>query len=187
MELFTIEENRAVIKPELRMIPAFKKLIIRDKDRFKRQALNEFAYIYYMYDYKSPYMNVSEVDRHSQISKSLNFSLDWKPDEDIKAAIDQYNNFQETPSIKALKSTKEALLNASKVIDVMNQQVSTAMADEDNRDMVTAIETLDKLLSLSDKLPKTINTIVTLEEKVQKEQHENSKVRGGGKTGAYES
>jgi hypothetical protein len=187
MELFTIEENQVIIKPELRMIPQFKKIITRDKDRYKKQALMEFAYVYYMYDYKSPYMNISDIDRHAQIVKHLKLGDTWQPDQDIKDAINQYLEFQESPSIKALKSTRNALLNASKVIDVMNATVEQALADEDNRDMVTAMDTTEKLLTLADKLPKTINTIVTLEEKVQKEQHENSKVRGGGKAGAYES
>ena len=175
-----------MIKPELRMIPQFKKIITRDKDRYKRQALLELSYIYYMYDYKSPYMNISDIDRHAQISKHLKLGDTWEPDQEIKEAITQYLEFQETPSIKALKSTRNALLNASKVIDVMNTTVEAALLP-DNKDMVTAIDTVDKLLTLADKLPKTINTIVTLEEKVQKEQHENSKVRGGGKTGQYES
>lgn len=186
MELFTIEENQVIIRPELRMIPQFKKIITRDKDRYKKQALMEFAYIYYMYDYKSPYMNISDADRHSQIVKHLKLGDTWQPDQDIKDAITQYLEFQETPSIKALKSTRNALLNASKVIDVMNSNVEAAL-QTDEKDMVVAIETTEKLLTLADKLPKTIATIVTLEEKVQKEQHENSKVRGGGKTGLYES
>lgn len=186
MELFTIEENQVVISPELRIIPQFKKIIARDKDRNKRQAFIELAYIYFMYDYKSPYMNISDIDRHDQIIRHLKFKEGWEPDSDIKEAVAQYLEFQETPSIKALKSTKNALLNASKVIDVMNRTVEDALSEED-KDMVTAIDTVDKLLSLADKLPKTINTIVTLEEKVQKEQHENSKVRGGGKAGTYEA
>jgi hypothetical protein len=168
------------------MIPQFKKIITRDKDRFKRTALAELSFIYYMYDYKSPYMNVSDIDRLIQIKKSLKFDATWEPDEDLKEAVEQYNKFQETPSIKALKSTKEALLNASRVIDIMNEQVAESL-HEDSRDMVTAVEMLEKLLTLAEKLPKTINTIVTLEEKVQKEQHENSKVRGGGKAGIYEN
>lgn len=176
-----------IVKPELRLIPQFKKIITRDKDRYKRQSLLEFAFIYYMYDYKSPYMNISDVDRQSQIIRHLKLGDTWLPDQDIKDAVTQYLEFQETPSIKALKSTRNALLNASKVIDVMNETVASSLADEDNRDMLTAIETTEKLLTLADKLPKTINTIVMLEEKVQKEQHENSKVRGGGKAGTYES
>lgn len=187
MELFIIEENQVIIKPELRLIPQFKKIITRDKDRYKKQALLELGYIYYMYDYKSPYMNVSDEDRHEQLIRHLKLGDGWEPDQDIKDAVVQYLEFQETPSIKALKSTKNALINTSKVIDVMNEIVSIALADADNRDMVTAIDTTEKLLTLSDKLPKAINTIATLEEKVQKEQHENSKVRGGGKAGIYEN
>lgn len=185
MELFIIEENQVILSPELRLVPTFKKLITRDKDRYKRSALSEFSYIYFMYDYKSPYMKYAEKDREEQIIKQFKLGENWKPDEDIKAAIKQYIEFQETPSIKVLKSTKEALLNASKVIDVMNETVSTAL-DGEQKDMVTAIETVDNLLKLAEKLPKMISTIVTLEEKVQKEQHENAKVRGGGQTGHYE-
>lgn len=131
-------------------------------------------------------MSISATDRHIQIVKHLKFPDKWEPDEDIQEAVLQYNEFQETPSIKALKSTKEALLNASKVIDIMNEQIEFAIAEE-TRDITTATTILEKLLTLSEKLPKTIGTIVTLEEKVQKEQHENSKVRGGGKTGTYEN
>ena len=183
MELFSIEENQVIISPELRIVPQFKKIITRDKDRYKRLALLELAYIYFMYDYKSPYMNISEVDRHAQIVKHLKLPEGWSIDNDLKEAVNQYLEFQETPSIKALKSTRNALLNASKVIDVMNHTTEQALLDND---MVVAIDTTEKLLTLADKLPKTINTIVTLEEKVQKEQHENSKVRGGGKAGIYE-
>lgn len=185
MELFTIEENQVILKPELRLVPQFKKIISRDKDRFKRQALNEFAYIYYMHDYKSPYMNKSVHDRHEQIVKHLKLGDNWKPDEDINDAINQYIEFQETPSVKALKSTKQALINASKVIDVMNENIEKALS-EDDRDMVTAMETTEKLLILSDKLPKTITTITALEEKVQKEQLDGTKIMGGGKKGEYE-
>lgn len=187
MELFTIEENQVIIKPELRLIPQFKKIIQRDKDRYKKQALLEFAYIYYMHDYKSPYSNISDFDRHDQIKRHLKFDPKWEPDEDLIEAINQYTSFQETPSIKALKSTKNALVNASKVIDIMNANVEQAIANKENPDMATAMDTTEKLLTLADKLPKTINTIVTLEEKVQKEQHENTKVRGGGQAGLYES
>jgi hypothetical protein len=177
-----------VISPELRLVPQFKKIIQRDKDRFKRKALDELAYIYFMCDYKSPYSNQSVVDKEDQITRSLKLLGEgYKPDQDVIEGMDVYLKFQETPSIKALRSTKEALINASKVIDVMNEQVSDAMKDPDNRDMVTAVDTLEKLLILSEKLPKTINTIVALEEKVQKEQHENSKLRGGGKAGLYEN
>jgi hypothetical protein len=185
MELFTIEENQVVIRPELRLVPAFKQLIARDKDRQKRAALSEFTYIYFMHDWKSPYMNINATDRHNQLVEYLKFGADWKPDKDLQAAIDQYLVFKETSSVKALKSIKEALINASKVIDVMNE-VIVASLQEETRDMVTAMDTTEKLLSLADKLNKTIPVITALEEKVQKEQHEDSKVRGGGKKGLYE-
>ena len=185
MELFTIEENQVIVRPELRLVPAFKELITRDKDRFKKTALSEFTYIYFMYDWQSPYMNISAEDRHRQLCEYLKFGENWKPDQDVQEAIDQYLIFRESASAKALKSTKEALINSSKVIDAMNHIIVEAL-EGDNKDMVTAMDTTEKLLSLADKLPKTIGVITTLEEKVKKEQHEDSKVRGGGKKGLYE-
>ncbi len=175
-----------IIRPELKLIPSFKKLITRDKDRYKHKSIAEFAFIYFMYDYKSPYMSLSTKDRREQIIKHLKFDTKWEPDEEVAEAIKQYLEFQLTPSIKALNSTKEALLNASRVIDVMNETVDISL-HEDTKDMTTAIETIEKLLTLAEKLPKTINTIVTLEKKVQEEQHETSKVRGGGQAGLYEN
>lgn len=184
MELFILEDHQVKISPELRLVPQFKKIITRDKDRHKRRATAELAFIYFMYDYRSPYMAVPSISRYEQITKYLKIE-DLKIDQDMQEAIDQYLEFLETPSIKALKSTKEALINASRVVDVMNEQINIALKD-DEKNIDIAIETIDKLLTLSDKLPKTINTITLLEEKVQKEQHETGKIRGGGRKGEFE-
>lgn len=186
MELFSIEENQVIIKPELRLIPQFKKIIARDKDRAKHQAMLELAYIYYMYDYKSPYMNVAADFRHEQITRHLKFKEGWKVDPDLQEAINTYLEFTETASVKVLKSTKDALINAANVITVLNNIVSAALKTNPEVNIDQALEHIENLLTISEKLPKTIGVLSLLEEKVKKEQHEESKVRGGGKAGVYE-
>lgn len=128
-------------------------------------------------------MNTAESSRHDDVIRELKLE-DFKVDQDLQEAIDKYISFQETPSIKALKATREALINASEVINTLNKIVEEAISKQDSS---TAVEILNQLLTLSDKLPKTITTISALEEKVQKEQHEGSRIKGGGQTGQYES
>lgn len=188
MNLFKYEDNKIVVDLELRLIPEFRKLIAKDKDRFKKDALKEFAFIYFMFDYKSPYSVYSEEDRLEKVKKECELDKDWKIDKILQEAIDKYLELQESPTIKSLKSLRESLLTSSKVIDVLRKTIekkvfSEEVVDEDIEDAVTL---LDKLLKLGGSLPSTINSLQQLEDKVKAEQSLDRKIRGGGNVNFFE-
>ena len=69
--LFDIENQEVVISPQALQIAAFRTIWTRDRDKYKVIAKKELAYVYYMSDYKSPYMNKEENERQEMIIRSL--------------------------------------------------------------------------------------------------------------------
>jgi len=189
MGLFKYEDNKVVVDLELKIIPEFRSLIAYDKDRYKKNALKEFAYIYFMYDYKSPYVNFSEEDRHKKLIKELELDSDWVVHKTLQKAIDKYIELQETPTVKTLKVTREGLLTASKVIGKLKQVIDKSLENisEENDDMTDILNNVEKLLKISSELPKTVNTLQQLEKKVKEEQVGESKIRGGGQVNLFEN
>lgn len=188
MGLFRLEDNKVVIDLEVRIIPEFRNLIAYDKDRFKKQALKEFAYIYFMYDYKSFYSNYSSDDRHKKLVKELELGADWKVHKVLQEAIDKYIELQETPTVKTLKATREALLTASKVIEKLKEVINKLLEDlGESSDMEDILTNVEKLLKISSALPTTVNTLQQLEKKVKEEQIGDSKIRGGGQVNLFEN
>ena len=187
MGLFKYEDNKVVVDLELKLIPEFRKLIANDKDRFKKNVLKEFSYIYFMYDYKSPYVNYSEEDRHNKLVKELELE-DFKVDKTLQDAIDKYIELQETPTLKSLKATREGLLTASKVITKLQRVIDASLEaiDDENNDMEIILTNVEKLLKISSALPSAVNTVQQLEKKVKEEQVGESKIRGGGKVNLFE-
>lgn len=188
MGLFKYEDNKVVVDLELKLIPEFRKLIANDKDRFKKNVLKEFSYIYFMYDYKSPYINYSEEDRHDKLIKELEFEENWKVHKLLQDAIDKYIELQETPILKSLKATREGLLTASKVIAKLQKVIDKSLDEiaDEATDMEDILTNVEKLLKISSVLPSAVNTVQQLEKKVKEEQVGESKIRGGGKVNLFE-
>ena len=98
-------------------------------------------------------------------------------------------NYTESPAIAKSKAIKEGLLTSAKVIDALNEQISISLelvdGDED-RDVGSIMKDVTKLLQVSSEIPKAIDTINSLEEKVKKEQANEAQIRGGGTKGMFE-
>ena len=189
MRLFKEDNFQVVINPEAKLIPEFKKIITNDKDRKKRNAQKHFAYIYFMCDYRSPYSIYPEGERNQRLLKDLHIDDKCPITQFVRNGMDKYNELQRTPAITNLKAIKEGLLTSSKVINAMNEKISIALdlidGDEEG-DVGNIMKDVTKLLEVSEKIPKAIDTINALEEKVKKEQANEAQIRGGGTKGMFE-
>lgn len=178
---------------EIKVVKEFKNLIAKDRNRDKREAVKWFAYIYYMNDYRSPYFKVTKSKRHEMVCSQLDIALPFKIFPELQAAIDKFLEFQETPSVRSLKSIMEGLVASGNVIDMITKRVQDKLeelsggeVEYDPEEVDVLVKDVDRLLNLSDKLPKAVNTIKALEEEVKKEQASDIKLRGGGEKGAFE-
>jgi hypothetical protein len=192
MSMFEEVDGRVVVSFEQKTIPEFRRIIERDKDRNKRVATQEFSYIYFMCDYRSPYVkNTPEAERGAKLKKELQLPPNWKEDADMVYAMQRYKLNQITASIDSLETTRESLLTANAVIKLLRKQIEEMLKDPDIAtnpvNMQLCVDNLERVLKLSVSVPKMIDTITVLEEKVKKEQSMNKiKLKGGGDKGNYE-
>jgi hypothetical protein len=189
MKLFKEENFQVVIETEAKLIPEFKKIIVNDKDRKKRTAHKYLSFIYFMCDYRSPYSIYPETERKRRLLSDLKFTDDEPITTDIGKGMDKYNNLQRTPTISALKAIREGLLISSRVISALNEQIEIALNTvdgEEGKDVGSIMRDVKRLLEVSEQLPKAIDTINSLEEKVKKEQANETVIRGGGTKGLFE-
>lgn len=175
-----------VVDPELKLVPEFKALIVRDKTADKKNALKEFSYIYFYYDHKSPYYIYPEDERHLRVSRDVGFGEDYQPDAKVMAAVTKYLEFGRTPTIKSLSSIREGLLTSSRLIDSLRERIDAALADPDLEDIDPVVRSVTRMLEISEKLPKAIDNITALEEKIRKEESNDTRIKGGGKKGMFE-
>lgn len=199
MGIFKEENHQIIIDPEIKLIPEFKALIDRDKEKDKRKAMSELKFIYFYVDYRSPYMRFTKEDRLARVKRELQLAPDWTPDKFVQAAMEKYDELQQTPSITSLSAIRESLLTSAKVIDTVREHIEVKLKDfnrqgpgddpgetTDAELIAEMVTSLTSLLVLADKLPKAISTLEDLEEKMKKEQSNSRKIRGGGDVNAFE-
>ena len=186
MRLFREESFKVVVDTELKLIPEFKALITRDRTKDKKEALKEFSYIYFCHDHKSPYYIYPEDERRLRVSTDTGLGQDYKPDDKVKEAVRKYLELSKTPTLKSLTSIREGLLTSSRLIDTLRERIDAALADPDLEDIDPVTPSVTRMLEIAEKLPKAIDNISTLEEKVRKEESNDTRIKGGGKKGLFE-
>ena len=190
MKLLNVVENQLKITDEARGIVPIRELIKRDKHVEKANAIRELLYIYFVCDYRSSYNNYDENEKPDRVKKDLGFDPKWRPDSQLKEAMEFYMEHQKTASIKALQESREGLLSNTKLLKLLRKSNETFMdmleesqingetIDLDSMDKAVTIS--KTIIALVSKVPDVIQTIDSLEEKVKKEQASGERVRGGG-------
>lgn len=163
MKLFTIQDHKIVIEPEILIVPEFHKLYKRDKNRNKVNAFEEFAYIYHLCDWNSPYRSYTDNDERKEKVKLAYISdPKWKEDKDVQEAIIAYENLSKTPLMGLLE-------DAYHLVDILRKYFRSATMDN--------LRSTDAMTSL-EKLGKVVDSMKALEAAVAKEQAQISKIRG---------
>ena len=185
MKLITIEDDLPVFNPEARMIKEFLYLITRDKGskgdadgRKKRLATKELAFVHFIGHHNSEFvLTFEENEREEKIKKFLDLPSDWKPDAAVKEAVGVYEEMMETPSVIALRETREALFSATKLtsmfrrrlenkVIILEQNIDTA---NENGELDKALTDYNKIIEIAKNIPNQLAAIKTLEDSVLKE------------------
>lgn len=158
---------------DLAIIGEFKKLIQRDKKRADR----EFTYIYLAIDWKSPYSNYSEQERHEAALQDAGITEEEWNDPDFRAACRKYRALQE--SNRYVRLLKSAELVTDKIIDYFNN-VDLEERDEQTGKYVNKVADIQKAM---ENASKQIETLKMIESLVKKEIAEQSQIRAGATEG----
>lgn len=209
MGIFKIEDDLLVLEADyIRGIPEYRKLLERDKGskgdvdgRKKKHAWKEFFYIYMFCDFKS-YPNkggFNDKEKHLASIKEAGLEDNYKPDVDVKLAMDKYLAIHAAESTVA--STISTTIKGLRVADKISQSIidniertleliqasakRKAENSEPNNVANDLLETqglvqqLNQLMSISTNLPKTVSTLEQLQIKLLKEESTSNVARGG--------
>lgn len=158
---------------EVLLVKEFKALLDKDKSKDKKLAFKELTYIYLAIDWKSPYNQYTELERHEEALRDSGITEEEFNNPVFREACRKYRTLQESNlSIRMLNAAK---LGAQQFIDYF-----TIIADLNERDIngkpvfdaKKHFETMSKMHELHDEL-------TSLESIVKKELTETSTLRAG--------
>ena len=168
-------------EPEVLTIKEFSKIIKRDKSKGKIIAISELSYIWFFCDYKSDFVQIiDEDDRSLEIVNSLNaLGKDWRADQLVLDGITKY---------KALSSTitSRMLEDARSVVDNMSKWAKNAALNLDEMVNDKPKYDISKIQAFVRDVPKMLDTLNSLEEKVLREKDSGSAYRGSQEKSLFE-
>ena len=180
MNVFNYDSDHLVLElnePEILLIREFKALLDRDKTKTKTRVNKELTYIYLALDWKSPYSNYLEQERHEEALADSGLTEAQFNDPIFREACRKYRALQDSnKSIKLLEAAKRA---ADQFIDYFETIVDLNERDNNGKPVFQAEKVMKEMATLH----KVHEELITLEDQVKKELTEQSTVRAGAVDG----
>lgn len=116
MKLFSLRNYALTVSEEAYALKPFKILWDRDKNKDKKIAIAELAYIFYMEDFRSDFSDIlDDSERSREVIINVGLPKSWKEDVFVEAARCFYKDRVESViSIQYLKDAKHAVGEMSK-------------------------------------------------------------------------
>ncbi len=178
MKIFQIEAGLPVVTAEALLIPQFKALYDRDKTKDKSKVISELAYIYFAVDYQSIYLSYTKDIREERLNEDFMGSKTYKPDKLVIAAMEKYDELQQTPTMNFLKAAR----NAMQATEEYFNSIDYFKLDHTGKPVYKGTE-ITKMLKDCSGIKDSIDKLI---EAVKKEQSNGATQRGGGVGGSME-
>lgn len=121
--LFDLKDRKVIVSAEALLIPEFKDIYSRDKSKDKAKAIQQLSYVYFIADYKSPYVSSLSPDALKRVvGKDFMKKEDYEPDSKISAAIEKYKGLQRTPSMLLLDASLQTVHNLTDYLQNVDLQ-----------------------------------------------------------------
>lgn len=167
--------------PEILLVKEFNELMENKRNICKEdpegiyglRAFKEFTYIWLALDWKSPYSDDYEQDRHQAALIDSGLTEEEWNNPEFRAACRKYKNLQEEN--RSLKMLKAAQNTVDKFIDYFNN------VDPEERDLQTGrpVYKVKDLIAEISNLSKVHEELKTLEAMVKQDLSATTTVRGG--------
>lgn len=178
MNVFTYDNDHLLLEvnePEILLVREFKALL--DRDKTKTRVLKELTYIYLALDWKSPYNNYTEQERHEEALSDSGLTETQFNDPLFREACRKYRKLQDSnKSIRLLEAAKKA---ADQLTDYFDVIVDLNERDVNGKPVFSAEKFMKEVAQLS----KVHEQLVTLEKEVKESVSQESTTRGGVNTG----
>ena len=175
MKLIEYKDFKIVVNDEALLVKPIRDLFNKDKTKTKEKFMQQISYMYFMIDPRSTYNYIiDEEERAKQIIIQEGLPKDFKPDADLKKAMDIYKQHVITTSYLLLEDTKICIDNLRKFLRNI---------DFDERDdKGKPIHTINTVTAALDKIPTLAQKLAEVEKIVYKEIEEAGRARGGNES-----
>ena len=173
-----------LITADLVLIEEFKKLLEPSRNKCDKdpsglehiRADREFTYIYLAIDWKSPYADYSNQEKHEAALKDAHISEEEWNNPEFRAACRKYVSIQDSNRyVRLLQAAQEV---TDKIIDYFHN-VDLQEQDEQGKYLVKVKDVQAAMKEAADQ----IETLKQIESLVKKEVMEQSQIRGGAVEG----
>ena len=173
-----------LVTADLVLIEEFKKLLEPSRNKCKEdpsglehiRADREFTYIYLAIDWKSPYANYSNQEKHEAALKDAHITEEEWNNPEFRAACRKYVQIQDSNRyVRLLQAAQEV---TDKIIDYFHN-VDLQEQDEQGKYLVKVKDVQAAMKEAADQ----IETLKQIESLVKKEVMEQSQIRGGAVEG----
>lgn len=173
-------------KPEILLIPEFKKLIQPDRNKCKEdktgkkmlRAFKEFTYIYLCLHWQSPFADFVEMDKVDESLKASGLTEEEFNDPDFRAACRKFIQIQD--SNRSIRLLKAAQNTVDKFVDYF-KNLDVEERDQFGKPLVSVKNVIAELTSLN----KVHESLCILESQVKKELSETSSIKAGAVDGYF--
>lgn len=171
--------------PEILLVKEFSELVKCERNICKEdpkgikglRAFREFTYIWLALDWKSPYSDYSEQERHKEALNDSGITEEEFNNPEFRAACRKYRQLQE--SNRSIKMLQAAQNTADNFIDYFNTVVDLSERDANGKPVFKTKDIISEISSLS----KVHEELKILEGQVKKEMMETTSIRGGATDG----
>ena len=173
-----------LVTADLVLIDEFKKLLEPSRNKCDEdpsglehiRADREFTYIYLAIDWKSPYANYSNQEKHEAALKDAHITEEEWNNPEFRAACRKYVSIQDSNRyVRLLQAAQEV---TDKIIDYFHN-VDLQEQDEQGKYLVKVKDVQAAMKEAADQ----IETLKQIESLVKKEVMEQSQIRGGAVEG----
>ena len=172
-----LNKQLEINEPELLLIREFKALLDRDKTNHKDKATRELTYIYLAIDWKSPYSQYSEYERHQEALMDANITEEEFNDPIFREACRKYRNLQDSnKSIKLLNAARNA---ADQFVEYFETIIDLNERDQNGKPVFSAEKVMKEMAQLS----KVHEQLSILEGQVKQELEVQSNTRANVEEG----
>lgn len=151
-----------------------------DEDGKKRlKAFKILGYIHLVYNWKSPYMEYSDKDRHETSLADLNIPEEWVRSPEVERAIEKYLSIQDTRLVKLQKSANRAIDELRDYFDTLDLQERDPVT---GKPLFTAKDAIANIAALA----KAVSSLKELDDMVKREKEQSKGLKGDVEEGIFD-
>lgn len=169
MRLIKYDNYQMKIADEALLVRPIRKLFNQDRSQSKEQFYKQMSVLYYTYAPDSNYSYIIDEEERLKTVLEQEDIKDFKMSADFKAAVEVYKQLTKTTSSELLVDVRSAIDKVRQALNSIN------FSSLDEKDKVSALNTITTVIS---KVPKLVKDLADAERAIAKEQEEQSATRG---------